>query len=284
MRRLAVMTLVVLLVAAASAAWAQQRFPPPDFSVPYTPSGIQTPGARPAWAEWLDVALMTAAMGLAAWIGLRYRRRWAMLTVSVASLAYFGFYRAGCICPIGAIQNVAQGLFDPSFYLPATVVAFFAVPLVFSLLFGRVFCSGVCWLGAMQDLVLVRPVSVPHWLDRALRAIPWVYLSASVLLAALGAMYLICEYDPFVPFFRLAGPAAMFITGGIVLLIAMFVGRPYCRFLCPYGALLGLLARVSWKGVTITPAECINCHRCRDACPFAAIEPSNAAAPKEERP
>ena len=52
------------------------------------------------------------------------------------------------------------------------VIAFFFLPLVAALLFGRVFCGGVCPLGAVQDLVLLRPVTVPEKLDRVLRWLP----------------------------------------------------------------------------------------------------------------
>ena len=58
---------------------------------------------------------------------------------------------------------------------------------------------------------------------------------------------------------------AVFIVGG------MFYGRPYCRWLCPYGALLSLASRVSWKNVRITPDKELDCGLCRDACPFGAI-------------
>ncbi len=281
MKRAILPIVLILALAAASAAYAESRFPPPDFTTTYKWPALQTPVPRAPWREWLDVALMTAAMLLATYIVLKARRRWMMTTLSVACLAYFGFWRAGCICPIGAIQNVSQGIFDPHFYLPVTVVAFFVLPLAMSLLFGRVFCAGVCWLGAAQDLVLIKPVRVPKWLVKALRVVPWIYLGAAVLFAALGAMYVICEYDPFVPLFRMAGPAYMFIAAGATLVLATFVGRPYCRFLCPYGALLGLLSRVSWKATTITPDECIVCGLCRDACPFSAIDPANAQKEKE---
>jgi polyferredoxin len=74
----------------------------------------------------------------------------------------------------------------------------------------------------------------------------------------------------------------MLVVGGAVLVLSTFIGRPYCRFLCPYGVLLGWLSRLSWSGVTITPDECVVCRLCEDACPFGAIEPANAVKEDEE--
>jgi ferredoxin len=74
------------------------------------------------------------------------------------------------------------------------------------------------------------------------------------------------------------GPAFMLITGGVLLLLGMFFGRPYCRFLCPYGVLLGWLSRLNWKHVKITPTNCITCGLCADACPYDAILPPKPKA------
>jgi polyferredoxin len=84
--------------------------------------------------------------------------------------------------------------------------------------------------------------------------------------------FIICRFDPFVGFFRFTGPMHMLLIGGGLLAIGLFIGRPYCRYLCPYGALLSLLSRISWRGVTITPDKELDCGLCEEACPYGAIK------------
>ena len=153
------------------------------------------------------------------------------------------------------------------------MVAFFALPLLVTLFFGRTFCAAVCPLGAVQELTAVKSVRVPGWLDQSLGLIPFIYLGAAVLFAATGTAFLICRYDPYVAFFRLNGNANLVLFGMLLLGIGLFVGRPYCRYLCPYGALLGLLSRFSRWHVSIPPDKCINCRLCEDVCPYGAIDP-----------
>jgi polyferredoxin len=155
---------------------------------------------------------------------------------------------------------------------------------VAALLFGRIFCGGVCPLGAIQDLVLLRPKNMPERLDRALSWLRYAYLAVAVLFAGwglnvalgswqvkIGRRFLICEWDPFVGIFRLSGPFHMILIGLGLLLLGMFYGRPYCRWLCPYGALLSILSRFAWKNVQITPDRELDCGLCADACPYGAI-------------
>jgi len=253
-------------------ALAVERFPPPDFTeTGHTLPPLVQPPPGAAWQDIIHAAALAVGLALAAWFALRLRSRMAIAWLSVASLLYFGFYLGGCVCPIGSIQNVTAALADPAYTVPVTVVLIFALPLVFALLVGRVFCSGVCPLGAIQDLVLLKPLRLPLWLQSALSCVPLVYLGLAVLYAATGSGFVICQWDPFVAFFRLDGSPGMFLWGGGLLVLSTFIGRPYCRFLCPYGALLGLCARVAAWRVSTTPDECVNCRLCENACPFGAI-------------
>jgi ferredoxin len=171
----------------------------------------------------------------------------------------------------------------PAAVVPIWVIAFLTLPLAATLLFGRAFCGAVCPLGAIQDVVVLKPVRVPEWLGHGLGVLPWAFLGLAVLLAATGGGYVICRYDPFVPIFRLSGAGLMFLLGGCFLLIGLFVGRPYCRYACPLGAIFGVLGRLSWKRVTITPDECIRCRLCEDVCPFGAIRPPSEHRPADAR-
>ena len=253
------------------AAGAGPRFPQPDFQGGHTLPVTLTPAPRAVALEYLDVVVLIAVLGLTAWLALRKRSRQWLFVLMIFSLLYFGFWRKGCICPIGSIQNVTLALFDSAYALPLSVVMFFFLPLLFALLFGRLFCAAACPLGAAQDLVVIKPVRVPATLALALGIIPYLYLGLAVLLAAGGAEFIICRFDPFVSFFRGSGTFSILVTGLVLLVAGMFIARPYCRFLCPYDVLLRWASRFSKWHVTITPDECIQCRLCEQACPFDAI-------------
>ena len=259
------------LLALPLAAHGVERFPPPEFDAGYKMPATTMPVARALWQSYLDVAVLVAALSLASYLVLKKRSRDGVLALSVFSLFYFGFYQKGCVCSIGSVQDVALAVFNSGYVVPLTTVAFFLLPLVFTLFFGRTFCSGVCPMGAMQDLVLLKPVRMAAWLEQALGVLPFVYLGAGVLFAATGSAFIICEYDPFVALYRRAGSFGMVGLGAVFLMAGIFIGRPYCRFLCPYGALLSLVSRYSKWSVTLSPTDCIHCQICDTACPYGAI-------------
>jgi NosR/NirI family nitrous oxide reductase transcriptional regulator len=260
-----------------------ERFPPPDFvETDHVIPSPTVPSPRQDIYEYIDAVVLLAALGLSSYLVLRKRSRRAIFILMVLSLLYFGFWRKGCVCSVGAVQNIVLSIFDRDYAVPIAVALFFLLPLVFALFFGRVFCAAVCPLGAIQDLVLLRPISVPNWLESALRLFAYVYLAAAVLFAATGSAFLICRYDPFVAFFRLNGNLNILIIGTCLLVISVFIGRPYCRFICPYGVLLRQLSRLSKWRVTITPDECIQCRLCEDSCPFGAIKKPTTDWPTTE--
>ena len=273
MRKKIVIILLFVLVGLQFAdVFAQQRFPKPEFESGHTQPPTISPEPRAPFLEYLDIAVLLASLSLVTWLVLKKRSRLSVFWMSVFSIAYFGFFREGCVCSVGSIQNIVLAIFNPDYNIPISVVVFFTAPLIFSLFYGRTFCAAVCPLGAIQDFFLLRPVNMKSWLQSVLGMIPYFYLGISILYAATSTDFVICRYDPFIGIFRLNATFMMFALGGAFLLISMFIGRPYCRFVCPYGVLLNLTSRLSKKHITITPAACIQCRLCEDSCPFGAID------------
>lgn len=264
--------LLVSSVSSSLAIEAQQRFPKPEFATGYTQPNTTTPLARFQLLEYLDVLILLAVLLISTWFILKKRSRKGVFWVSVFSVLYFGLYREGCICAIGSIQNVILAVVDPSYAIPVSALIFFLLPLIFALFVGRIFCAGACPLGSIQDLVIFQPIELPKWIQQILGLIPFLYLGLAALFVATKSDFIICRYDPFVGFFRFDAPFHMLVLGVLFLLVGVFVARPYCRFFCPYGVLLGWMSKFSSRHMTITPSACIQCKLCANSCPFGAID------------
>jgi ferredoxin len=259
------------------------NFPQPEFTTDYDFPKTTVPEPVSNTIQWVDVGVLLIVLSLAAWLAVKRRSRRGLFWLMIFSLLYFGFLKQGCVCPIGSIQNVALSLFDSNYAVPITVTIFFVLPLLFALLFGRVFCASVCALGAIQDLVVIKPIRLPRKLTMALSKIPYAYLGTAIVFAATGTGFVICRFDPFIGFFRLNGNAPYLYLGAGFLIAGIFIARPYCRFFCPYGVLLGLMSRFSWKHLRITPSECIDCRLCEVSCPFDYIDKPNTGLQRENR-
>jgi NosR/NirI family transcriptional regulator, nitrous oxide reductase regulator len=264
--------LLAFMVALFDFIQAGPRFPMPEFESGHTQPPTIQPAPRHLVFEILDIVVLVVALSVITWFTHKKRSRRGVFWVSVFSLFYFGFIREGCVCPIGSIQNVTFAFFNPGYQIPVTVIAFFIIPLVYTLFYGRTFCAGVCPLGAIQDIFALKPYDLKTWIQKTLGLIPFVYLGLAILYAATASDFIICRYDPFVGFFRLDATFFMFSIGGIFLITSVFIARPYCRFFCPYGVILNLISRFSKYHISITPANCIQCKLCEHSCPFGAID------------
>lgn len=274
---------IAALIGSWGIAQAQNRFPKPDFESGYQYPDLQY--AVPNETVWviIDLLLLVALMGIVTWALYKKHTRGPIFWVSLISVGYFGFFREGCVCSIGSIQNIALALVDDSYHLPLTVLLFFLLPILFAFLFGRVFCAGVCPFGALQELVNVKNYRISEAITAALKVIPWLYLIFAVLYAVTRSQFIICQFDPFIGIFRLGGDMGLILFGALLLVMSIFTGRPFCRFLCPYGALLSLFSSVSiWK-IKLTRKSCINCELCHNSCPVDAIRPPYANKLKENR-
>jgi len=273
----------ILLIFSTVLLFAQNRFPKPDFE-----SGYEFPVHQyfiPNELVWgaIDIAVLVLLMSFVAWAVIKRGVRWPVIAVSLISVAYFGFFRTGCVCCIGSVQNVSLALVDPSYSISFRVVLMFVLPILFTLFFGRVFCAGVCPFGALQELVNLKNYKLSKTVTTVLGLIPWIYLSFAVLFAVTNSAFILCRFDPFIGIFRFGGDLGLILFGALLLIASIFTGRPFCRFICPYGALLNLFARVSIFKVELTKKQCINCDLCHNACPVDAIKPPYDNKVKENR-
>ncbi len=200
----------------------------------------------------------------------KFRSRKAMLAVSSAGLIVFGFLLNACPCPVGLFQNIADSAVN-NVSISVGYLLLFALPLACALIWGRLFCSGACPLGAVQELLQWKAVKVPSSLDRVLRMIPVIVLIIGTVSAMSGALYPLCYLDPYLPIFILSFPLPFAIVTLVFLLLGFVVSRPFCRYICPYGALLRFFAIFAAKKPVITTDTCINCKLCEQGCPNGAI-------------
>ncbi len=257
----------------------------------YVPKVFAEPSR--AWF-YADIAALAALTASGAWLVLSRRpARWITRHMTVAFL-YFGLFRGGCLCPVGATTNAALGVAHPE-WIGRGELAIFLIPLAAALICGRVFCGAVCPLGAVQELVARRAARpLPRPLHLALLAAPVALLVLTVRFALGNGEFLACRLDVFKPLFfeghTLAQKAGAWLTGqftepglpmacgrvawtwlGIALLAGRLVPRVFCRYVCPYGVLLGVFSVLAFRRRRIDPEECRHCETCQEECPVQAI-------------
>lgn len=172
---------------------------------------------------------------------------------------------------------------------PAAVIVFITVILV-ALLLRRSFCSWICPVGTLSEWLwklgfnrLHRNWQLPLIVDRILRAIKYLLMGYFVVTAILWPLsvlqgFLGSGYHAVsdIKLLRLFIDPSFTTLIVLVLLLLFSVGMrsPFCRFLCPYGALLGLVALASPMSVHRNNKKCVSCGVCSQVCP-AGIDVMN---------
>lgn len=166
---------------------------------------------------------------------------------------------------------------------PAGLVIFLTIVAV-SLLLKRSFCSWICPVGTLSEFfwkrgfgLLHRNYRPPHWLDVALRGIKYLLLAFFLysIFVVMGpeqvTAFVYSDYNKtadvrMLDFFLHLSPFAL----GVILfltLLSLPVRNPFCRFLCPYGALVGLVSTLSPAKVSRDGELCVSCGVCTQVCP-----------------
>jgi len=142
--------------------------------------------------------------------------------------------------------------------------------LVVGIVSNKSICGWGCQLGLLQDLLFRVPTpkwKPPFWLSNSVRILAFVALVGGMAWATFDW---IAQVDPFLLFSsKWMIPALLFV--GAILIASLFIYRPWCQFLCPFGLVSWVLEQVSVLRPRIDHDKCLGCKNCVDACPTGAM-------------
>lgn len=202
-------------------------------------------------------------------------------------------------CPIGAMQAVLGSEHKFAFYVSGFLIFIGA-------LFGRLVCGWLCPFGLVQDLLykIPSPKKIRTFkTDKLLRGLKYIVLLVFVILFPL---FLLDDYGTSTPWFcKYLCPSGM-LFGGIPLvavnesiretagflfdyklvilivniIVSIIIYRPFCKYICPLGAIYSLFNRVSVLRLNNDKDKCIKCKRCEKACKMNIDVLSNLNSPE----
>ncbi|MGD0649153.1 MAG: 4Fe-4S binding protein, partial [Acidobacteriaceae bacterium] len=229
-------------------------------------------------------AVQIAFLALNAWLGLEF-----ILWVRYYESNGHSFYidrPAGVEgwLPIAGLMNLKYFLITHhvSKIHPAAMILL-VIFLLSSFLLKKSFCSWLCPVGTASEYlwhlgqkVFHRSLILPRWLDIPLRSLKYLLLAFFVyVVATLSAdglqQFLLAPFGiiadvKMLNFFRHMGTTGIAVILTLVLL-SLMIQNVWCRFLCPYGALMGLVSLLSPIKIRRDEAACAACNKCNQACP-----------------
>ena len=186
--------------------------------------------------------------------------------------------------PIAGMMNLkyflvtrhVPGLHPAAMFLLVTFVAM-------AFLFRKAFCSWLCPVGTLSDYlwmlgrkVLGRSFRLTRWVDIPLRGLKYLLLgffvwavssmSATAIAGFMKSPYGVVADVKMLNFFRFIGTSGLIVLE-VLVVASVVVQNFWCRYLCPYGALLGLSAMFSPMRIRRNAEACIDCAKCAKACP-----------------
>jgi NosR/NirI family transcriptional regulator, nitrous oxide reductase regulator len=220
----------------------------------------------------LDLILLTAFLVLSLVSFFRKSVRLKYVTF-VAAVVYMGFAKSRLVSVVDlfAVADLSLPIFK--YTLPSYLLWVFV--LGSTVLWGRLYCGRICAFGALTQLMDgVVPkrlrVEVPVKLEQRAAWIKYGLLAGVMVYFVATKDVAVYRYvEPFW-MFGLFGTTAMWIGLGVLLVATVFVRNLYCRFLCPVGAMLGIISNLTVFRIKRW-SECKTCKICEKTCEWGAI-------------
>lgn len=190
-------------------------------------------------------------------------------------------------CPVGSLQNSLSSM---RFKFPYYVVGLL---IFFGVLAGRLICGFICPFGFIQDLLnkIPFPVKLKHFKgDRLLRKLKYAVLIILVIVMPIcvkltpffckylcpsgtlaGILLALSDTKLFGVFGSLFAWKACIL--GIIVFLSILISRPFCKYLCPLGAIYAPFNKISLFKMHLNPSACIGCGKCSKVCDMC-VDPS----------
>ncbi len=186
------------------------------------------------------------------------------------------------VCPFGGVVTLYQFITTGTFVqkLNQSSIVLMTISLFIAVLFGPIICGWICPLGSVQEWIgkIGKKVFknkynnfIPAKLDKYLRYTRYGVLAWVVYVTATTGKLIFLDVDPYYALFNFySGEVAIgsLIILAITLLISLLIERPWCKYACPYGAVLGISNLFRVFKIKRNPSTCISCNICDKACPM----------------
>jgi ferredoxin len=216
-----------------------------------------------------------------------HRHRWARRCVQFGFLALtlvgVFVFQANCErwCPFGGVESIHGYVTEGNMVCSLAVSNFYILGgvLLMTLLLRRAFCGYMCpigtiseWLRSIAKRLRIPEVRVPPAVDRVLSPLKYVVLAVILYTTWKAAELLFRAYDPCYALISRHGADITvwaYVVAGAIVLGSLIFSLPFCRWLCPFAAVLHPLSRIGLTQVTRDEDSCKNCGKCNKVCPVA---------------
>ena len=224
------------------------------------------------WAVWLGLILI---------IVLKRKDvdklRWVIL---LAAVLIFGVGLGASPNPMESIVKVVK-LFEGIEADAETIIITFVLFTLMSLIGRKFICAWGCHLGASQELLHKIPIMkkikkrlhVPFWLTLVVRVLFFIVFVLIAFGLVFGIKDVITHHVNYFKVFTWSDIAVIAMyTLPVLILASLFIYRPYCQFVCPFGLWAWLFENFAFNKIRIDEEKCIHCEKCVKVCPSDAMK------------
>ncbi len=234
--------------------------------------------------DWVKYPFWILISALAIFLLLRGKAsKKAYLWSIAASLAVTGFWLGKSPNPMESVSKIAKaavGMYDHSL----SFILAFGFFCLLAVVGNKIICGWGCAFGVLEELLFELPLGqkvkklrkkqLPFKVTNTVRIVLFV-LFILVITAIVGAkkgMVIYHYVNPFNLFDFEFAVISIALSITLFSIAAIFIYRPFCQFVCPFGVISWVLERLSLTKVTVDREACTECRVCVSACPLEAMK------------